>query len=752
MALGGRAPAVDPTKSAWSNYWAGALTPEQVGSTASRVLNMPRRGVEKIVQGTEQIAGAKEKPLPTEPPTTPGRRVAGGVSQIVRGVGEAAAPVALPIAAVAAPIPTAIALATGAAAGYGAEKGAKALGLAPEYSALLGDAANIVAGGLGPKMTAGLFNLLKVQPSGGAAAAELVKFADEHNIPLSAAARTGIERLRRWQAKTAGSKVAQRSQAATQEGLTRTGQELLGQPPESRLQAGIGVAEKMKGAREEYAKGEKTAYTQLEDIETAHTKEVVTGTRRVETGVLDQNGKPIVREEPITEQIGLPVNLTRAKSRLEPLLADIERQMPIAQREQSAGLQGLRNLLEAPDTVSATTADGYLSSIKTLLRAQNVNPKSKRLLGEALDAVSPAVDQAVAQGGPEAVEALAEGRRLTRAKYAAERTLKALRVPKADEFPLEPVKLTKKLTAPGDVNIGLLRKVEADAPDSLPAVGRAMLQGFLEMTPDKALKRWNEFGDQSKAILLNPQQIAQWGRLFRLADLEARTPRAGATGTPAQTTVASFLTRHAMRLLPEAAGMLMHHPVAGAVGSAVLYGGKALSARALAHIAWDPSFARLLTDRMETSLPSGAMAAAASRGVSDQPTSSKAARAAPPMVPRIAEAIKSKEGWQTGSRSQRNNNPGNLKPLPNQTLPGMIGRDQKGFAIFRDYDAGWNALLNQVQRNVERGLNLQQFFAGKPGVYAGYAPAGDQNKPLEYANFIASQLGIDPRAPLSSLQ
>jgi hypothetical protein len=77
----------------------------------------------------------------------------------------------------------------------------------------------------------------------------------------------------------------------------------------------------------------------------------------------------------------------------------------------------------------------------------------------------------------------------------------------------------------------------------------------------------------------------------------------------------------------------------------------------------------------------------------------------------------------------------------------MIGRDQ-GFAIFRDYDAGWNALLNQVRRNVNSGLNLNQFFAGKPGVYAGYASAEAGNKPLEYAAAVAEQLGVDARTPL----
>jgi hypothetical protein len=41
------------------------------------------------------------------------------------------------------------------------------------------------------------------------------------------------------------------------------------------------------------------------------------------------------------------------------------------------------------------------------------------------------------------------------------------------------------------------------------------------------------------------------------------------------------------------------------------------------------------------------------------------------------------------------NNPGNLKPLPNQTLPGMMRRDAQDFAIFRDYDACWKPLVKK---------------------------------------------------------
>lgn len=829
--LGGPRPALDPNASWLSNYARGVdineLTP---GGVVGKVAEMPRHGLGQIAAGAEQIAGADLPPARGEKPVSPGRARAGGTSKIIRGTGEAVAPVALPAAAIAAPIPTAIALGTGALAGYGAEKAASAAGLAPEYSALLGDVANIVAGGLGPKAAGGLLSRMKVSPSGPVA--ELVKFADEHGIPLSAAARSGIERIRQWQARTATSKTAQRSQAATQGGLTRTAEELRGPqpqapeagPPKTREGAARGVVQELRTRKAEHARGESAAYTQLEEIEAANQEEVTTGTKRIDTGLFDERGRPITREERLTEKIGLPVNLKPAKGRLRPLVATIEQQLPPALREQSVGLQGLRNLVDAPDTVSATVADGYLSAVKTLLR-EGINPKSRRLLRAALDEVSPAVDQAVERAGPEAVKALAEGRSLTRAKYAVERTMRLLRVPKEEEFPLEPLRLFRKLTAPGDVNIGILERVRTQVPDSIPAVGRAVLEGLFDtalgrdgkLDPAAALKAWGRVGDATKKILFKPEQVTElnqffrqnarfdllegmfdsalgrqgkldpagalrkWnalddgtkrnlfepkeitelGRFFRLAELEAKTPRAVAAEPASRVT--ALLARLGEAVVPEVAGLLFHHePWGRAAGTTWLAlrslraGGKATT-RALSRALWDPETARMLTEGIQVptrSVPAGAAAAAGMRGTlspSPPPARRRPAVRGASLVPSLAEVIKRREGWKAGSVSQRNNNPGNLKPLPNQSLPGMIGRDDQGFAIFRNYDAGWNALVNQVQRNVDRGLNLNQFFAGS-GSYPGYAPSRDRNQPFQYAAFVGSQLGIDPRTPLSSLR
>jgi len=115
------------------------------------------------------------------------------------------------------------------------------------------------------------------------------------------------------------------------------------------------------------------------------------------------------------------------------------------------------------------------------------------------------------------------------------------------------------------------------------------------------------------------------------------------------------------------------------------------------------------------------------------------------LTDQIAQAIYQMEGSGPTTIATRNNNPGNLR-----SGPGQIGTNG-GFAVFPDMATGWAALDNQINLNISRGLTLNQFFGGLPGVYAGYAPSADSNNPSAYATFVANQVGIDPNTPLNAL-
>ena len=115
------------------------------------------------------------------------------------------------------------------------------------------------------------------------------------------------------------------------------------------------------------------------------------------------------------------------------------------------------------------------------------------------------------------------------------------------------------------------------------------------------------------------------------------------------------------------------------------------------------------------------------------------------LVTSLAQAIARQE-----NANPAYNNPGNLQPR-GFTYAGQTGTAANGDAIFATPQDGWNALYNQVQLNINRGLTLNEFFAGSPGIYAGYASAGAGNDPYTYAANVSSWTGIDPNTPLNQI-
>ena len=105
----------------------------------------------------------------------------------------------------------------------------------------------------------------------------------------------------------------------------------------------------------------------------------------------------------------------------------------------------------------------------------------------------------------------------------------------------------------------------------------------------------------------------------------------------------------------------------------------------------------------------------------------------------VANEIQQLEGWFTGSVSQTNNNPGNLMYAGQ---PGATGQTAAGFAIFPTYQAGYQALQNQIALDASRGLTISQ-FANK------YAPAAGGNDPASYAAQLAAATGLSVNDPLS---
>lgn len=128
-------------------------------------------------------------------------------------------------------------------------------------------------------------------------------------------------------------------------------------------------------------------------------------------------------------------------------------------------------------------------------------------------------------------------------------------------------------------------------------------------------------------------------------------------------------------------------------------------------------------------------------------------RKAPSLIPVLAKAIQSHEGYYAGSRSFRNNNPGNFKLMTSTVTPYMIklgatGTDAQNFCIFPDYETGFKALC-MFLTDAATG-RLSSYRADMP-IYTGddknrgfldvYAP-GFENNTLAYAQAIAKALGV----------
>lgn len=401
----------------------------------------------------------------------------------------------------------------------------------------------------------------KIEPKLAPDVASAVAFADQEGIPISAGTRTGDRFVKNVQAlaqnQPIASNIASRAQAGTRAALARTSDQMATEvhpAPMSAEDAGTHVQTELGDLSKIQQQGATQAYGRLEKIEAdpQHAQTLQMGTKTEATGVVGPDGQPIMRTAPITKTVALPVDMGTAIDQLKPVLARLKQEMPLAQQQASRGLQAIDNIVNGDRIQSASVADQNLSALKQLQR-EAVNPKTMFLANKAVNAVAPLVDQAVAKAGPQAVDALNEGRSLTKAKYATDATI--------DQLPVEPVRLFDKLTSRRDTSINLLRDVASKAPTSMPAVGRAYLEGLFENATSAegkpgsgtAYANWNKLGDATKKTLFpSPTLRGRLDDFFTLAKTVGDNPNPSGTAHLSSSLIA--LTE---------GGVMLHNPVAG---------------------------------------------------------------------------------------------------------------------------------------------------------------------------------------------
>jgi hypothetical protein len=103
----------------------------------------------------------------------------------------------------------------------------------------------------------------------------------------------------------------------------------------------------------------------------------------------------------------------------------------------------------------------------------------------------------------------------------------------------------------------------------------------------------------------------------------------------------------------------------------------------------------------------------------------------------MAEAIYQFEGGgKPGAANSHNNNPGNIGG---------------GSNTYPTWDAGWQALLNQISYDASShpGWSFQNFFAHYLTGNPNNLQTTSQGDPVAYANFVAGQLGVSPTDTVS---
>lgn len=95
------------------------------------------------------------------------------------------------------------------------------------------------------------------------------------------------------------------------------------------------------------------------------------------------------------------------------------------------------------------------------------------------------------------------------------------------------------------------------------------------------------------------------------------------------------------------------------------------------------------------------------------------------------------------TRPERNNNPGNVKALPNgQQWRGQTGVDDQGYAIFGDQVSGQRAADRNLQSYARKGINTVS------GIVSRWAPKADRNNTDAYIASVSRALGVAPNQPL----
>ena len=621
---------------------------------------MSARGGQQVVRGAEHMAA-------------PGLRAkVGGAADVAEGAMQAAAPVAIPLGLMANPVGTAIGLAGGTTASKATYSGLLAAGVPEEYAHGASVVAGIVGGAkagdavdLADRAARAVGDKLVLPRSGTPEQRAAVDWALRQGAPLDAAAATlnpivrGTQEIA--QTTIGAGTPAQRAIAARNQWYADKGRDLAGQvSPMAATPETAGRAlydrsvQEVRGANTEA----NDAYAALKarEADPAAVQQVQVGTKEISSSLLDAQGKPVgTQTVPVYDNIPMPVDMRGFKQDLGPALEDIRRQVRLGQSHYAPTQIALEDIVNGPDFQRASTAEANLGALKQVSRentlAGGVKNEAGALAASAVPKLQSAIDGAVElHGGADALNDLQTGRLKTADKYQA--------INLVDQYRAEPVRLFNQLTQARDGGVDFLRKVQELAPEQMPQLGRAWLDGALDQATEsggfdhaqRLFSNWQKLGDGTKQVLFkNPALISDLDHFFQSAKDSARVEN------PSGTARVAHITSQGALLI-----------AAPHVGVPLLIGGNVL-----ARLLYNPKFVRAAIRGFSTDAASAGGAAASSRLAA-----AAGSAAAPVGVSTNSENLPQSRGLDAAGRGQTEALPGasgTSAPASSGTAAGQAG-------------------------------------------------------------------------------
>ncbi len=318
--------------------------------------------------------------------------------------------------------------------------------------------------------------------------------------------------------------------------------------------------------------------------------------------ITDNVGRATGKTEsvPVMANVQAPVDVRGIKQQLQPVYDSLQ-WMPASDRASSAGYQAVSNILKGPDFIPAQAAEQGRSGLLTMGRVDNPNLRntSQGMAAGIIPDLTEGINAAVAKLGPDNLASLQKGR----ATHATKMDVADL----ADKLRDEPVQAFNQLTWKNDTGIDFLRKIQGQAPDVLPQVGRAYIQKLFDTATQEGgfshsqsiSNQWDNLGRETKKLLYpNPALRASLDKFFLGAKMVADNPNPSGTALVAQTS--SLATGIAGSI-----GLSLYAPHLGlpALAGEGLY---VLGGRAVAKLLYSPAGVRLLTGGLKPENPGAA--------------------------------------------------------------------------------------------------------------------------------------------------